>query len=484
MHQSPTTLNSGIHKSKISRMVTMSAKRRRSDPSENSSRLELSRDCYEDVIGASDGSYGLNATVRSSWLSHTAWIRSSFLPEAGPADNGILQAEIRSLQATLCQVKRRLGPTAERCTEAINSGYNKFTTTGYSEFVEARRACNPYEVLGEGQSGGLNNLFMNRSAIKLANVDALLDFYLTRYSGEGPFVFADLCGAPGGFSEYILRRCHAIQIPACRGYGMSLTGVNEYGQGTPWKLQDAVYFENETCCQYRVVQGVDGTGDIFSWENVQALRSQLVNDSPQSEQQPEETLVHLVLADGGFDAQRDSEHQEELSQKLVVCEVAAGLALLRPGGTLVVKMFGFQTAVVRAVMKDLLSFFDCMIALKPISSRPASAERYVVCTGFKGLPQGWDGLRWRNRILLGESISGGGSMKLDQDEEKVTNYLHHYLDQFDCDLLNLNLKACFSILSYLESKMMVTRHTDADSVYLPERPFVNVESYKNAWKLA
>jgi cap1 methyltransferase len=462
-------------------MVTMSAKRRRSEPSENR-RLELSRDCYEDVIGESEETYGLDATVRSSWLTHTEWIRSSFLPEAGLVDDGMVQAEIKSMQATLCQVKRRLGPTAERCTEAINSGYQNSTTTGYSEFVEARRACNPYEVLGEGQSGGLNNLFMNRSAIKLANVDALLDFYLTRYSGEGPFVFADLCGAPGGFSEYILRRCHAIQIPACRGYGMSLTGVNEYGQGTPWKLQDAVYFENGTCCQYRVFEGADGTGDIFSWENVQALRKQLVDDSPQSDHQPEETPVHLVLADGGFDAQRDSELQEELSQKLVVCEVAAGLALLRPGGTMVVKMFGFQTPVVRAVMKDLFFLFDCMIALKPISSRPASAERYVVCTGFKGLPQGWDGLRWRNRILLGESISGG-SMKVDQDEAKATNHLYHYLDQFDCDLLHLNLKACFSILSYLESKMMVTRETDADSVYLSERPFVNVESYKYAWKL-
>jgi cap1 methyltransferase len=464
-------------------MVMMNAKRRRSEPSENPSRHRLSRDCYEDVVGLSEESPGLDSTVRSSWLSHTEWIRSSFFHEADPADDGLVQEEIKSLQATLCQVKRRLGPAAERCTEAFNSGYHSSTTTGYSEFVEARRACNPYEVLGEGQSGGLNNLFMNRSAIKLANVDALLDFYLTRYSGEGPFVFADLCGAPGGFSEYILRRCYAIQIPACRGYGMSLTGVNEYGQGTPWKLQDAVYFENGTCCQYRVCEGADGTGDIFRWDNVQALRSQLVEDSPQSQQQPEETPVHLVLADGGFDAQRDSEHQEELSQKLVVCEVAAGLALLRPGGTLVIKMFGFQTAVIRTVMKDLFFFFESMVALKPISSRPASAERYVVCTGFKGLPQGWDGLRWRNHIFLGESISGSGSMKLDDDEEEVVNHLYHYLDQFDCDLLNLNLKACFSILSYLERKVMVTRRSSADMVYLPERPFVNVESYKYAWRL-
>lgn len=466
----------------------MSAKRRRSEPSEGSSRHELSRDCYEDVLRGSEGRYGPDSvTVRSSWLSHSEWIRSSSDSEDDPADGGMVQAEIKSLRAQLCQVKRRLGPAAERCTEAYNSGYHNSDTTGYREFVEARRACNPYEVLGEGQSGGLNNLFMNRSAIKLANVDALLDFFLTRHNGDGPFIFADLCGAPGGFSEYILRRCHAIQIPACRGYGMSLIGVNEYGQGTPWKLQDAVYFESGTHCQYRVSAGADGTGDIFSWENVEALRLELVKDSQQL-QQPEKSpnnsteKVHLVLADGGFDAQRDSEHQEELSQKLIVCEVAAGLNLLWRGGTMVVKMFGFQTPVVRAIMKDLFFFFDSMIALKPISSRPASAERYVVCAGFKGLPPGWDGPRWRNRMFLGESVSVG-SMTLDHDDEETTDHLYHYLDRFDCDMLNLNLKACFSILSYMESKLVVTTRTDADGVYLPERPFANVEAYKHAWRL-
>jgi hypothetical protein len=60
--------------------------------------------------------------------------------------------------------KRRLGPTAERCTEAINSGYHNSTTTGYSEFVEAL-SMQLYEVLYEGTRWwSLTTPFMNRSA--------------------------------------------------------------------------------------------------------------------------------------------------------------------------------------------------------------------------------------------------------------------------------------------------------------------------------
>ena len=38
-----------------------------------------------------------------------------------------------------------------------------------------------------------------------------------------PFLFADLCGGPGGFSEYLLRRRRQLGLPA-RGWGISLRG--------------------------------------------------------------------------------------------------------------------------------------------------------------------------------------------------------------------------------------------------------------------
>lgn len=51
---------------------------------------------------------------------------------------------------------------------------------------------------------------MNRAAMKMANIDAILNFALSQPTTQGgePFVhghelmyFADVCAGPGGFSE-------------------------------------------------------------------------------------------------------------------------------------------------------------------------------------------------------------------------------------------------------------------------------------------
>eukprot|EP00522_Entomoneis_paludosa_P018119 CAMPEP_0172446642 /NCGR_PEP_ID=MMETSP1065-20121228/6200_1 /TAXON_ID=265537 /ORGANISM="Amphiprora paludosa, Strain CCMP125" /LENGTH=388 /DNA_ID=CAMNT_0013197813 /DNA_START=15 /DNA_END=1178 /DNA_ORIENTATION=- len=354
-----------------------------------------------------------------------------------------LQDEINSLEKQLIQVKRRLFPAAEQCAECSEPEYGIHQMTARQEFNTARSHCNPFEVLGE-RRGGIAGMFMNRAAVKLANIDALIGFELTRYDGQGPFVFVDLAGAPGGFSEYVIRRCQIEGTSAVMGYGMSLLGSNEYGEGTPWKLNSKIYAENSFLRQYRICEGADGTGDIFVWDNVESLLSVMMNDYSQynntnNGEFREEAKANLVLADGGFDAQRDSENQEAIAQKLIVCEVAAALAVLRKGGTMVVKMFGFQTEVVRAVLADLQNRFHDLIVLKPISSRPASAERYLVCREFDGLEESWNGPSWTSRMFLGEAFG----LKLHNTT---------YFDSFDRDLLRLNLKSCFSILTYLENK--------------------------------
>jgi len=97
-----------------------------------------------------------------------------------------------------------------------------------------------------------------------------------------------------------------------------------------------------------------------------------------------------------------------------------------------------------------------------------------------------------NRVFMGSSapilISVGESRRLD-----------HYLDQFDRDMLDLNLKACFSILSYLEFKCMhfsskaENKDTADDDEVLARyqwfdnkdgsRGRVDIDSYARAWML-
>lgn len=127
------------------------------------------------------------------------------------------------------------------------------------DFLEARKLANRFEILDEPAF----NPFLNRSALKLANLDCLLKVcaqpaasqrqyfqhdglfdrvcvhiqgliiessapvssprllvqgqIVSKSGAEGSkerLTFVDLCGGPGGFSEYLLRRCEAMGKPA------------------------------------------------------------------------------------------------------------------------------------------------------------------------------------------------------------------------------------------------------------------------------
>jgi cap1 methyltransferase len=468
----------------------MESKRRRSNHSVSSSQTiatdHRSRDCFAEVYPTP--THASITQIRSSWLYDTSWFDKDWsLPI--DEDELTLQEEVVALNNQLLQVKRRLAPAAERCTKACNASANESITTGHGEFIEARRVCNPYEVLGEGRDGGLNTMFINRSAVKLVNIDAILDFSLIQANGCSanlPFVFVDLCGAPGGFSEYIFRRCESMQVAACQGYGMSLIGANEHGRGARWRLRDESSFRNGCHFSYCICTGADGTGDIYSWDNVESLQQMIQGSSPFAGTRSTPTSsneckkAHLVVADGGFDAQRDNEHQEEVAQKLVVCEATAALAILRPGGTLLLKMFGFQTSVIRCMMTELSQLFDHIITLKPISSRPASAERYVIFCGFHGVESNWNGPRWRDRVFLG----GTHVREFGLSSMSSSTAISRYMSMMDRDMLALNLKACFAILSYLESKC---QGMDAQGEYQhfesSNADCVDVEIYQIAWRL-
>lgn len=142
--------------------------------------------------------------------------------------------------------------------EKLSRAKGEFDEIPVAVFKRVRSACNPAEALGRGA-------FLNRSAMKLANIDAIVGGQLALGGSGGPrqeedtekqkreavalgveercagceplqakalppsiqpaakevLLFADLCGGPGGFSEYLLRKRRQIGLPA-RGWGISL----------------------------------------------------------------------------------------------------------------------------------------------------------------------------------------------------------------------------------------------------------------------
>jgi hypothetical protein len=96
-------------------------------------------------------------------------------------------------------------------------------------------------------------------------------------------------------------------------------------------------------------------------------------------------LVDLYCSDGGVDVKTDFNRQEELSSPVHLGQVVTGMAVLRPGGTLIVKTFMFTSPWSVSVLGVCGAVFQDVCIVKPVTSRSANSEVYIVGRGFLGV---------------------------------------------------------------------------------------------------
>ncbi|KAI9323816.1 hypothetical protein BX666DRAFT_1890683 [Dichotomocladium elegans] len=94
---------------------------------------------------------------------------------------------------------------------------------------------------------------MNRAATKIAALDAT--FGLTQTQDNQKFTFADVCGGPGGFTEYLLWRVHSWGGSAC-GYGITLK-AGPHEDEVNWHTEK---FRPDVPLNFVPIAGEDGTG--------------------------------------------------------------------------------------------------------------------------------------------------------------------------------------------------------------------------------
>ncbi|KAI8139661.1 FtsJ-like methyltransferase-domain-containing protein [Fennellomyces sp. T-0311] len=222
---------------------------------------------------------------------------------------------------------------------------------------EARAKCNPFASINK-------SIFMNRAATKIAAMDAT--FRLTSTKDNKPFIFADICGGPGGFTEYLLWRVHGWGGTA-QGYGITLKSTDD---AVNWRI-DEFHPPN-----FVAIDGPDGTGDIYKEANIRAFGETV-------QQRTQGCGVDLAVADGGFDFTGHEQHQEHETRRLRLCEVITMLTCLKQGGTFVCKFFDITEDFTANVVWLLYQLFDQICITKPFSSRPANSERYLVCKGLR-----------------------------------------------------------------------------------------------------
>jgi hypothetical protein len=285
-----------------------------------------------------------------------------------------------------------------------------FETVDPSLFKRARAATNPYECLGSGP-------FVCRSALKLVEMDALCGLTqqqrqteteaetdrerdrqperettshpdanisrarvpaaMTAHAGPADFTFVDLCGGPGGFSEYLSQkgRGWGITLKVDGGLdwkiGRELSSVAQTAQGPPDELGAGSRDAADATHRFTVSYGADGTGNLYSVENIRHFAAEVATSVPGG--------VRLVVADGGFNDARNSHDQEvralrlsalaewciallttvcasrawcvrarararqSIMHRLVLAQLAAMSLVLGEGGAFVLKLFDVET---------------------------------------------------------------------------------------------------------------------------------------------
>jgi hypothetical protein len=208
------------------------------------------------------------------------------------------------------------------------------------DYLEARGRLNPFECLGKGPK---QNPFLNRSALKLANLDYLFDLFPSLHSPSSSkeiFTWADICGGPGGFSEYILTAPAADNLKLI-GFGMSLTfSTDTSSSSCNWNLihyHDPPNIAIVTSLSssltpglsplalppppqrlFTIIHGADSTGNILDPPNIDSFCETIHSTLP-----PTEEGVHFFCGDGGMEEGRDKEDQETIHLPLILSQIIA-----------------------------------------------------------------------------------------------------------------------------------------------------------------
>lgn len=191
--------------------------------------------------------------------------------------------------------------------------------------------------------------FRARSAFKLLQIDEELDLL------NGVRNVADLCSAPGGWSQVLAMRLLAAE-------------KESKGKGEQPRCAHIVAVDKY---EMQPIEGVvQVQGDITHASTVEAVLGHFEGER-----------ADLVVCDGAPDATGRTDFDEYVQHQLLLSELMLATALLRPGGGFVAKVFRGEH--VGEVYARLQRNFEDVVCCKPRASRNSSQEVFVVCRGFK-----------------------------------------------------------------------------------------------------
>lgn len=172
-----------------------------------------------------------------------------------------------------------------------------------------------------------------------------------------------LAEGPGGFIEavsYIRANSHDNYI------GMTLIDDSPTTPG--WKKASTFLRKNRNVI---IDYGEDGTGNLLNPANL--LRVHKLHHNS----------VDFITGDGGFDFSVDYSKQELTASWLILAQICYAISIQKTGGIFILKMFDIFHNISVEFLYLLSIYYESVSIYKPLTSREANSERYIICQGYR-----------------------------------------------------------------------------------------------------
>ena len=239
---------------------------------------------------------------------------------------------------------------------------------------KAKRRVNPYElvnVLGtnilqnEKISKHENYVPLSRAFFKLTEIFLSIDIVPDKYKST-PGVIANIAEGPGGFIEALYKQRTVVELQDTF-YGITLQPKNRNIPGWEQLQRRKKHFLNNKNVILK-------TGNLYNVKTVLKYSKLFTKQK-----------AWLVTCDGGFDYSNDFNNQEKNSRKIIYAEITTTLLIQEKNGSMVCKMFDLFTKFSLQIIYLLTLLYEQVYIVKPLTSRPANSEKYIVATRFKGI---------------------------------------------------------------------------------------------------
>ena len=205
---------------------------------------------------------------------------------------------------------------------------------------------------------------LSRAYFKLFEI--LVDFKLIENKKQ--LKIASLAEGPGGFIEATIN--YRKRFTKLKDDIKAITLYSSNKDIPGWNKSKNFLKKNNNV---NVSYGQDNTGDLYNINNILEYSKLFDHDAD------------FITADGGFDFSYNFNKQEQLSYRILFCEIVTALSIQKIGGSFICKFFDMYTEITQSLIYLLFSTYKEVYITKPNTSRAANSEKYIVCKGFLGI---------------------------------------------------------------------------------------------------